>query len=303
MGTPSFAVQPLLSLINNNYEIIACITQPDRKRGRGNKVTFSDVKKVALENNILVLQPDNIKKSTWVETIKKLNPNLFITCAYGQILSKAILDIPKYGCINIHASLLPKYRGASPIARAIINGDKKTGVTTMLTDVGMDTGDILLKKELDIPIDMTVSDLHNQLSILGSKLIIETLNKLSENKLTPIKQNDKEASYAPMLKKEDGIINWNEDSITIYNKIRGLNPWPGCYTTLLNKRLKIIAASFEEEVEAFKAPGTIIESSKIKISVACKKGVLNILKLKFDNKKEMDVSMCYHNIKSGSVFK
>jgi len=301
MGTPSFAVQSLLSLINNKYEIVACITQPDRKRGRGNQVTFSEIKKIALKNNILVLQPYNIKKSVWVEKIKELNPNLFITCAYGQILSKAILDIPQYGCINIHASLLPKYRGASPITRAIINGDKKTGVTTMLTDIGMDTGDILLKKEVKIPMDMTVSTLHDQLSILGSEIIIDTLEKLSTNNLTPIKQNNEEATYAPMLKKEDGIINWNEDCITIYNKIRGLNPWPGCYTTLLNKRLKIVLASFEN-ITTDKSPGTIIESSKIKISVACKVGVLNILKLKFDNKKEMEVSMCYHNIKSGSVF-
>jgi len=301
MGTPSFAVQSLLSLINNKYEIVACITQPDRKRGRGNQVTFSEIKKIALKNDILVLQPDNIKKSIWVEKVKELNPNLFITCAYGQILSKAILDIPKYGCINIHASLLPKYRGASPITRAIINGDKKTGVTTMLTDVGMDTGDILLKKELKIPMDMTLIKLHDQLSILGSELIIDTLEQLNANNLTPIKQNNEEATYAPMLKKEDGIIKWNEDCITIYNKIRGLNPWPGCYTTLLNKRLKIVLASFEN-ITTDKLPGTIIESSKTKISVACKVGVLNILKLKFDNKKEMEVSMCYHNIKIGSVF-
>jgi len=300
MGTPSFAVPSLLSLISSQHEVIACITQPDRKSGRGNKVTYCDIKKVALEHNIQVLQPQYIKKQIWVEQISKLKPDLFITCAYGQILSKKILEIPKYGCINIHASLLPKYRGASPINGAILKGETKTGITTMMTDIGMDTGDILLQEEINIPIDMTYVQLHDKLAILGSEIIIETLEQMMENKLTREKQDSSQATYSNMLKKEDGKIDFNKSAFSIYNMVRALNPWPSCYTYYNKKKFKVLEASFQE-LEHKEDVGTIISASKEKIVVACKKGVLNILKLQFDNKKPMEVSMCYHNIKEKTV--
>ena len=300
MGTPSFAVPSLISIINSDNKVIACITQPDKKRGRGKEISYCSIKKTAIENDILVLQPDSINKQIWVDEIKKLEPDLFITCAYGQILSKRILDIPKYGCINIHASLLPQYRGAAPINKAILNGDSITGITTMMTDIGMDTGDILLKEEIDIPIDMTFLQLHDQLSILGSKVILTTLEGIKNKKLLPVKQDNSKATYARMLQKKDGIIDFNESSLKIYNKIRAFNPWPSCYTSYNKKKLKIVKATFDN-IDYKVVPGTIISSTKEKIVIACKKGTLNIIELQFENKKMMHVSSCYHNIKEDTI--
>ncbi len=300
MGTPSFAVPVLKALLSNKYEIVACVTQPDRKSGRGEKVTYSEVKKIALENNIIVLQPERIKKRDVLEQLIATGANLFITCAYGQILSQKVLDIPVFGCINVHASLLPKYRGAAPIHNAILQGEKITGVTTMMTDIGMDTGDILEKKEIKIDDNMSVFELHDSLSLLGSELIIETLQKYEDNLLIRKPQDETIATYAPMLKKEDGIIDWCKKSVEIHNQVRGLYPWPGCFTTFKGKRMKIVKANYSTKSSNL-TPGTILSSSKEKIEVACSQGILNILVLQFDNKQQMAVEKCYHNISKGSI--
>ncbi len=300
MGTPSFAVPVLKALLSNGYNVVACVTQPDRKRGRGGKVTYSEVKKVALKNNISVLQPERIKNKDVVDQLIKTGANLFVTCAYGQILSQKVLDVPTYGCINVHASLLPKYRGAAPIHHAILQGEKTTGITTMMTDIGMDTGDILEKQEINIEENMTVEELHDILSLVGSELLIKTLQKYESDSLNRKPQDGTKATYAPMLKKEDGIINWAKRSVDIHNQIRGLYPWPGCYTTFKGKRLKIVKANYSVKTSNLH-PGTILLSSKEKIEVACLIGTLNILLLQFDNKQKMAVEKCYHNIAKGSV--
>ncbi|MCK5811840.1 MAG: methionyl-tRNA formyltransferase [Clostridiales bacterium] len=300
MGTPSFAVPVLNALLSNGYNVVACVTQPDRKRGRGGTITYSEVKKVALKNNISVLQPERIKNKEVIDQLIKTGANLFITCAYGQILSQRVLDVPTYGCINVHASLLPKYRGAAPIHRAILQGEKTTGITTMMTDIGMDTGDILEKREIKIEDNMTVNELHDALSLVGSELLVKTLQKYENNSLNRKSQDGEKATYAPMLKKEDGIINWFKSSLDIHNQIRGLYPWPGCYTTLKGKRVKIVKANYSTKTSDLH-PGTIIISSKEKIEVACLKGTINILILQFDNKQQMAVEKCYHNITKGSV--
>lgn len=300
LGTPSFAVSSLLNLIKHQYDVIACITQPDRKSGRGNTVSFSDVKKAALLHEIPVLQPTRIKKPFWIDKIRQLNPTLLITCAYGQMLPKELLDIPELGCINIHASLLPAYRGASPITRAILNGERVTGVTTMMTDEGMDTGDMLLKKTVEITDEMTFSQLHDLLSEKGSELIIETLMKLEEGSLVPIKQDDSKATYAPMIRKEDGLIDWDKDSYQIHNQVRAFNPWPGSFTSYKGKKLKILKTAYDDSKNAHPC-GAIISTSRDMIEVACQKGVLVIKQLQFENKKAMDVSECYHNMETGIV--
>ncbi len=300
MGTPDFAVPVLEKLINDGHEILAVVTQPDRKSGRGKAVSFSSVKKIALKNEIKVIQPEKIRKRVVVEELKEFNPELFITCAYGQILSQAILDIPKFGCINVHASLLPKYRGAAPIHRAVMNGDKITGITTMMTDRGMDTGDILLKAEVEIGENTTSGELHDVLMKTGAEIISETLIKLGDGTLTRTPQDEAEATHAPMLKKEESIVDWNSNSKSIHDKVRALNPWPGCFTKYMGKRMRIIKSGFSE-AEHQKNPGTITIVDKDKMEIACGTGYLYIYKLQFENGKPMEISQCWHNMKSGIV--
>lgn len=300
MGTPDFAVPVLEKLINDGHEILAVVTQPDRKSGRGKVVSFSAVKQIALENNLKVLQPEKIRKKEVVKELSELNPELFITCAYGQILSQAILDIPKFGCINVHASLLPAYRGAAPIHRAVMNGDKITGITTMMTDRGMDTGDILLKAEVEIGSNTTSGELHDVLMKTGADIISETLLKLGDGNLLRIPQDDSQATHAPMLKKEESIVDWNNDSKSIHNKVRALNPWPGCFTKYLGKRMRIIKSEFSNADHQI-PPGTITTISNEKMEIACGTGYLYINELQFANGKPMEISQCWHNMESGVV--
>ena len=300
MGTPDFAVPVLEKLINDGHELLAVVTQPDRKSGRGKAVSFSSVKKIALKNEIKVIQPEKIRKRVVAEELKEFNPELFITCAYGQILSQVILDIPKFGCINVHASLLPEYRGAAPIHRAVMNGDKITGITTMMTDRGMDTGDILLKAEVEIGENTTSGELHDVLMKTGAELISETLIKLGDGTLTRTPQDDAKSTHAPMLKKEESIVNWNSDSKSIHNKVRALNPWPGCFTKYLGKRMRIIKSGCSE-AEHQKTPGTVTMVDKDKMEITCGTGYLYIYKLQFENGKPMEISQCWHNMKSGVV--
>ncbi len=240
MGTPDFAVPTLKSLIENKHNVLSVITQPDRPFGRKRIKTAPPVKKFALEHNIPVLQPESVKNEDFIDTIRELKPDLFVVAAFGQILPRALLDIPFFGAINVHASLLPKYRGAAPIQWAIINGEEYTGVTTMWMDEGMDTGDIFLSDSIKIQMDWTSEDLSRELSMLGADLIIETIEYIEGNSIIRLPQEEEHATYAPILKKQDGKINWNKNTLEIHNLIRGLNPWPYAYTIKDSNEIKLI---------------------------------------------------------------
>ncbi len=304
MGTPEFAVPVLKMLVDKKYEILAVVTKPDKERGRGNKVSYCEVKEFAVDNSLKVLQPNKVKNNwDFINEIKNMNPDVIITCAYGKILPKDILDIPRYGCINVHASLLPKYRGASPINKAIIDGEKVSGVTTMYTDIGMDTGDILLKESVRITDDMTAGELHDVLSELGAKVLYETLISLQNGTLKRMPQNDDEACYAGMMDKDTGMINWELDNVAIHNLVRGTNPWPVAFTYYGDIKLKIWKTKIIDD-NTDKVPGTIIKVSKEGIDVATKKGIIRILELQAPSKKRMEVAsyILGNKIKEGEIF-
>ena len=287
MGTPDFAVPSLEALIEK-YGVEAVFTQPDRPKGRGKKLAFSPVKEVAVKHDIKVFQPEKLKDDREaVEYLKELKPDFIIVVAFGQILTKEVLDIPKYGCINLHASLLPMYRGAAPLNWVIINGEKKSGNTTMLMDVGLDTGDMLLKDEVEITDNMTSGELHDILMNRGGELLIKTIEGLADGSIKGEKQEG-ETCYAKMLSKETGKINWNNSAESIHNLIRGLNPRPIAHTTYKDENMKI----YESEVLAEssnKEAGTIIEVSKKGMKVSCGKGILLVKKIQFPNGKPLTI--------------
>jgi methionyl-tRNA formyltransferase len=288
MGTPEFAVPSLEKLIEN-YNVTAVFTQPDRPKGRGKKIGTSPVKDTAIKYNIPVYQPEKIRNDEkGIETIKELKPDFIIVVAFGQILPKEILDIPKYGCINLHASLLPKYRGAAPINWAVINGENVSGNTTMLMDIGLDTGDMLLKSEYPIKNDMTAGELHDILMEDGANLLLDTIEKVKANKLIPQKQDHSKNTYAPMLTKELAKINWNKTNIEINNLIRGLNPWPAAYTDYLNNPMKIYEAEVKVSNNKYE-PGFIIGVTKEGIEVAAGEGSLLIKRIQFPGGKPLSV--------------
>ncbi|MDU5105877.1 MULTISPECIES: methionyl-tRNA formyltransferase [unclassified Clostridium] len=287
MGTPDFAV-PSLKKIIDVFGVEAVFTQPDKPKGRGKKIAYSPIKEVALEHGIKVLQPIKLKDDTEaINYLKELKPDFIIVVAFGQILNKEVLDIPKFGCINLHASLLPMYRGAAPLNWAIIKGEKKSGNTTMLMDVGLDTGDMLLKDEVEITEEMTAGDLHDILMERGADLLIKTIDGLSNGTITPEKQTD-ETFYAKMLNKELALINWNNETKDIHNLIRGLNPWPIAYTNYENNYMKVFESKILNETTN-KEPGTIVGVSKEGIKVATLDGVLLIKKIQFPNGKPLTV--------------
>ena len=285
MGTPDFAV-PCLKTLNENYEVIAVITQPDRPKGRGQKLTPSPIKEYALEHNLTVLQPEKIKTSETEEQLKKLAPDLIVVVAFGQILSKAILDIPQLGCINVHASLLPKYRGAAPIHWSIINGETKTGITTMYMDVGLDTGDMILKEEVSISSKMNTGELHDTLMNIGAKTLLQTIKQIAEGSVVRNKQNDAEASYAPLLTKELERINWLLPAQEIYNLVRGLNPWPVAFSIFKGKKLKIWQTKVIDNVTIGEI-GTVLSLTETGFTVQTGKGILEILELQPESKRKM----------------
>jgi len=239
MGTPDFAVPPLKRLSEDGHRLLAVVTQPDRPRGRGRKLQPTPVKQAAAALGLPVLQPPSVRESGFIDKIRDLAPDWIIVAAFGQILPRTLLELPVYGCINIHASLLPRYRGPAPIQRAIINGETRTGVTTMLMDAGLDTGDILLKKEVPIYPGTTAGELHDRLAAAGADLLSLTLELWSENRITPVPQNHEEATYAPMLKKSDGHVDWGKRAEQIDCLVRGMTPWPGAFTFLGDRRIKI----------------------------------------------------------------
>jgi len=287
MGTPEFAVPTLKKLIeNNNINISLVVTQPDRKSGRGRKINKSPVKIIAEKNNIDVYQPESINNPKSIETITALEVYYIVVVAYGQILNRKILEHPNKGCINLHASILPKYRGAAPINWAIINGEKESGVTTMLMEEGLDTGDILKIKKTCINIKMNAGELHDILKDIGSKLLIETIEEMEFEKLIPIKQEDSISSYAPMLNKKTGLINWEKTAEDIHNKIRGLHPWPGAYTYYEGEKLKIIKTKYINENKS-STKGEIVSVSGEGIEVQTGDGILIIDELQLPGKRKM----------------
>lgn len=304
MGTPDFAVPSLKKLINE-FGVTAVFTQPDRPKGRGKKLTMSPVKEVALEHSIPVYQPIKIKNDNEViQELSKMKPDFIIVVAFGQILPKEVLDIPKYGCINLHASLLPKYRGAAPINWSIIKGEKITGNTTMLMDIGLDTGDMLLKNEVEITEDMTAGELHDKLTILGGDLLIETINKVVNKSIKPEKQINEESCYASMLDKDIAKINWKLKATEIHNLVRGLNPWPIAITNYDDLVMKIYKTHVEN-VTSNKEPGTILSVDKNGIKVSTGEGVLIIEKIQFPNGKPLLVEQFIngHSIEVGKILK
>lgn len=287
MGTPDFAVPSLEALIDK-YGVEAVFTQPDRPKGRGKKMAFSPVKEVAVKHDIKVFQPEKLKDDRdAVEYLKELSPDFIIVVAFGQILTKEVLDIPKYGCINLHASLLPMYRGAAPINWVVVNGEKKSGNTTMLMDVGLDTGDMLLKDEVEITENMTAGELHDILMAIGGNLLIETIEGLANGTIKGIKQEG-ETCYAKMLSKDTGKISWDNSAREIHNLIRGLNPWPIAHTTYKNENMKIYQSEVLSE-DSNKEPGTIISVNKTGMKVSCKEGVLLVKKVQFPNGKPLTI--------------
>ena len=280
MGTPEFSV-PILKALIENYNVIAVVTQPDRIRG--NKTIISKIKEVALENNIKVLQPEKVRKE--YEEIVNLNPDMIVTCAYGQIIPKELLDAPKYGCVNVHASLLPKLRGGAPIHHAIIDGYKETGITIMYMNEKMDEGDIITQKSTIISDEDTVSTLHDRLSLMGTELIIETIPKIINNEITRIKQNDEDATYAYTIKREDEKIDFNKTAREVFNQIRGLNSFPGAYCIYKNKILKVYESRINENNKLGEI-GEIINLYDDGIGVKVKDGeiILTVVQLEGKNK-------------------
>lgn len=287
MGTPDFAVETLKNCIKW-HDVLAVFTQPDKPKGRGNKLTAPPIKEMALVHQIPVFQPDKIRKENWVETIKAINPDIIVVVAYGQLLSKEILEIPRYGCINVHASLLPKYRGAAPINWAIVNGEKVTGITTMQMDVGLDTGDMLLKREIEITENMNAHDLHDALSLIGADLLIETLEAIENDSITKIPQEHDLSSYAPMMNKALARINWHLPARDIYNFVRGFNPWPIAHTTLNQEVMKVFSGYVKEKnVEETLPFGSIVQADKEGIVVNTGHHYFVITELQLGSSKRM----------------
>ncbi len=293
MGTPDFAVGALNSIIEAGHEVKLVVTQPDKARGRGGEVSYSPVKECALSHGIEVFQPVKIRTQENVDILKEIDADIYVVAAFGQILSEEILGIPRFGCINIHASLLPKYRGAAPIQWCILNGEEKTGVTIMQMDKGVDTGDILLQRELKIASDETGASLFDKLAELGSRTVVEALTLIEEGRITPVKQDETEATHVGMLSKEMGRIDWNAESVRIERYVRGLNSWPGAFTGHKGRMLKIWASRVAEpdEVLAGSAvPGTVIRADNSGLYVMTGKGVLVITELQLEGKKRMDTA-------------
>lgn len=288
MGTPDFAVGALERLIEDGHEVALVVTNPDKPKGRSGKMVFSPVKECAVAHNIEVMQPTKVRLPEYVEKLKEYNADVFVVCAFGQILSKEILDMPRLGCINIHASLLPKYRGAAPIQWSILNGDEKTGVTIMQMDEGLDTGNMIIQKEIEIAPDETGESLFDKLSMLGADMISEVLAKEpSGDRYESTPQGEGDGFYARMLTKEDGLIDWDKPGKEIGNYIRGLYSWPGAYTFLDGVRTKVLKAKFVEGEFGGYNHGEICAIDKNTFSVKVEEGSIEIDYLQYEGKKAM----------------
>lgn len=292
MGTPDFAVGALEAIIQAGHEVAAVVTQPDKPKGRNKEMQAPPVKICALEHNLAIFQPEKIKTPEAIEVLRQYNADMFVVAAFGQILSSEILNMPQYGCINIHASLLPKYRGAAPINWVIINGEQETGVTIMKMDEGIDTGDMLLNEHIEIAKDETAETLFTKLSECGARLIVRAIPLIEQHKLLPVPQNHAEASKARILKKEMGCIDFNAEAIQIERMVRGMNPWPCAYTYYHKKVLKIWTAevamlSADTTVKANGPAGTVASIEKEAICVNTGHGVIKFLEIQLEGKKRI----------------
>ena len=287
MGTPDFAVETLEAIIKEGHELAGVVTQPDKPKGRGKNMQFTPVKEIAVARGIPVYQPVRVKEPEFIEELKKMNPEVIVVVAFGQILPKEILDMPKYGCVNVHASLLPKYRGAAPIQWAVIDGEKESGVTTMLMGEGLDTGDMLKKTVVPLEKDETGGSLHDKLAAKGAKLLIETLKELQTGTATRTKQDDSLSNYAKMLDKHLGQIDFTKPAEEIERLIRGLNPWPSAFTGIDGKTLKIWSATVINR-EAEGKFGEVVEVNQDSILVKTGNGLLQLDEVQLEGKKRME---------------
>lgn len=318
MGTPDFAVAALEALLRAGHEVIAVVTQPDKQKGRERKVQFSPVKECALAHGLTVFQPAKIKALEAVEELKKFEADIFVVAAFGQILSKEILEMPKYGCINIHASLLPQYRGAAPIQYAILNGDEMTGVTIQQMAEGVDCGDILTMKAIPVEKDDTGGSLFEKLSVLGAELLVKTLPKIEAGDIIPVKQQEEDATHVHMLRKEMGKIDWEKDADVLERLVRGMNPWPSAYCDFRGKSLKVWQSeAAEDEVKEevvhtglFKhteekkpQPGEVLLVTKDSIHVQTGRGKLVLKEVQLEGKKRMPVKdfLLGYQVKVGEI--
>jgi methionyl-tRNA formyltransferase len=302
MGTPEFALPSLNALHQSGHAVLAVVCQPDRPKGRGGRLTPPPVKGMAERFGLPVLQPDKMKDPAFLEGLRALRPEAIVVVAFGRILPPVILDLPPHGCINLHASLLPKYRGAAPIQWAIINGEQETGVTTMRLDPGMDTGDILLQERMPILPEDTAGSLSARLAERGADLMIRTLKGLESGEIIPVPQDHAQATLAPILEKEAGEIDWTRPAVHILNRIRGLSPWPGAYTFYQDERWSLWKADLGDPT-AGGPPGTILKTGREGISVATGEGLIEILELQPANRRRMSVRefLAGHSVEPGVV--
>ncbi len=290
MGTPEFAVPSLNSLLRSAHTVVGVVTQPDRPKGRGQELATSPIKQLAEQNNIPILQPLKMKDPEFLASLAAWKPDLIVVAAFGRILPKVILDLPSRGCINVHASLLPRYRGAGPIQWAIIRGEQETGITTMLMDEGMDTGAILLQERLPIAPNDTAGTLSAKLAEVGGRLLVDTLAQFERGTLVPKPQDHTRATMAPLLKKEDGLLDWTLPALELANRVRGLSPWPGAYTYLGDDRWVIWTASAQDRSAAGEPPGTVLSATKEGLLVATGSGLLCITEFQPANSRRMSVA-------------
>jgi methionyl-tRNA formyltransferase len=289
LGTSEFSCPSLEILLASSHEILAVVTQPDRPKGRGQKRAFSPIKSLSLAKNLPVFQPERVQDPTFLEVLKSLHPDLIVVVAYGQILTSSVLSIPPRGCVNVHASLLPKYRGAAPIARAILGGETRTGVTTMFMDRGMDTGPILLTEETEIGDSDTMGTLHDRLSGMGAHLLVRTFDGLEKGTITPRPQDSSQATYAPKIEKEEGRINWDTPARQLFNLLRAFDPWPGAFTLWADRTLKLFLPKLVEG-EAMEAPGTVAQAAANGLRIATSHGYLLVRELQLENRPRMSVA-------------
>ena len=286
MGTPDFSVGTLQALIDAGHEVVLAVTQPDKPKGRGKSMQFPPVKEAALEHGIEVYQPRRVREPECVEYLRSFDADIIVVVAFGQILPKEILEMPKYGCVNVHASLLPKYRGAAPIQWAVLNGDQVTGVTTMRMDEGLDTGDMIMKQEVIVDEDETGGSLFDKLSGVGAKLCVKTMEAIENGTAVYTPQDDALATHTGKIQKEMGSIDWSKDAEVIERLVRGLNPWPSAYTYLNGKTLKIWAAAVKDETSD-KEPGELTEVTKHSVGVQTGDGILMLEEVQLEGKKRM----------------
>jgi methionyl-tRNA formyltransferase len=282
LGTPAFAVPTLDRMVDAGHEVVCVVTQPDRPRGRGQQAAAPPVKEAALRLGLPVFQPERVRRPEAVEYLRGLGVEVMVVVGYGQIIPQVIIDIPPHGIVNVHASLLPKYRGAGPIQWAIVNGETRTGVTTMRINAGLDTGDMLLKAETDIDPDETAIDLGRRLSTMGADLLVETLAGLAAGTIVPEPQNDAQASYAPLLKKEDGRIDWSQPAAATHNRVRGLQPWPGAFASFRGNPVHVWKTRV---ADGNGAPGRVLRLKPL--TIACGQGAVELVEVQLEGRKRM----------------